>query len=313
MDSKKLMFPGKSVKKSNALARARWSPDSVWEPRLVAMLASQIHAGDTDFQTYELRLVDLLGKDAGGENYKKLKDAVYKAMSRVIVINNGKNWSMYNIFSKCSLDSKKGTLEICFHPDLKEHYLQLNQYIKYNLVEFMLLPSIYSQRLFEILKSWDEKEEIVIELAELHDMLDTPKTLRDKYKDLRVRVLEKAHKDILQFTDLYYRWEPIKMGRAVYAIKFTFGKKQIQAKNAKQELTDNKQQNKPVIYISYEKFLQKFPNPAGNRINAFKAWNELQKVGIAPQADDVPEDNKLGIMEFLEKWKTLHAELDNYS
>ena len=51
MDVKQLMLPGKTVKKSNALARARWSPDSVWEPRLVAMLAAQIKPGDTDFHT----------------------------------------------------------------------------------------------------------------------------------------------------------------------------------------------------------------------------------------------------------------------
>ena len=306
MDVKQLMLPGKTVKKSNALARARWSPDSVWEPRLVAMLASQIKSGDTDFQTYEIRLVDLLGKDAGGENYKSLKEAVYKAMSRVIVINNGKNWSMYNLFSKCSLDSQKGTLEICFHPDLKEHYLQLNQYIKYNLIEFMLLPSIYSQRIFEFLKSWDDKKETVIELKELHEMLDTPKALRAKYKDFRVRVLDKAHKDILKFTNIYYTWEPIKRGRAVYAIKFIFGKKPKTAIKASEVLQENKLKDKPA-YLLYDQFLHKFPNVSVNRFSAYKIWNELHNIGIAPKAEDVPENNELGIMEFLEQWKNLHS------
>ena len=68
-------------------------------------------------------------------------------------------------------------LIIGFHPDLKEHYLQLNQYIKYNLIEFMLLPSIYSQRLFEFLKSWDDRKETTIELKELHEMLDSPEVI----------------------------------------------------------------------------------------------------------------------------------------
>lgn len=308
MGIKLLMQPGKTVKKSNALARARWSPDSIWEPRLVALLASQIKSGDTDFQTYEIPLGDLLGKDSGGENYKNLKEAIYKAMSRVIVINNGKGWSMYNLFSKCSLDSEKGTLEICFHPDLKEHYLQLKQYIKYNVIDFMLLPSIYSQRLFEFLKSWDDRKEAVIELSELHKMLDTPESLRNDFYNFKARVLKKAHKDILEFTDLYYTWEPIKKGRSVSWIKFIFGKKPKITKNSNSVLPTNSEKSKPWAYLSYEKFLQKFPNPAINRFNAFREWSKLHEMQIAPLAEDVPENNELGIMEFLEQWQTSHTQ-----
>ena len=42
MAERQLPLPGEIVKKSNALARARWSADSVWEPRLVALLASKL-------------------------------------------------------------------------------------------------------------------------------------------------------------------------------------------------------------------------------------------------------------------------------
>lgn len=307
MDAKKLMLLGKTVKKSNALARARWSPDSVWEPRLVAMLAAQIKQGDTDFHKYEICLVDLLGKDPGGKDYQEFEKVINKVMSRVITLRNGDDWKKYTMFSSCEYISKRGVLIIGFHPDLKEHYLQLKQYIKYNLIEFMRLPSIYSQRLFEFLKSWDDRKETVIELKELHEMLDSPKSFKASYKDFRRFVLEKAHKDILKLTDVYYTWEPIKRGRAVYAIKFTFGKKPKIAKSVNRELVEYNQQNKAVIYLSYEKFLQKFPNSNGNRLKAFKSWSELQTMGIAPQADDVPESNELGIMEFMDQWKTGHT------
>lgn len=303
MGVKQLMLPGKTVKKSNALARARWSPDSVWEPRLVAMLASQIKTGDTDFQTYEIRLVDLLGKAPGGKDYHEFEKVIDKVMSRVITLRNGDDWKKYTMFSSCEYISKKGILKIGFHPDLREHYLQLNQYIKYNLIEFMLLPSIYSQRLFEFLKSWDERKEVTIELAELHEMLDTPKTLRAKYKDFRVRVLEKAHKDILKFTDLYYRWEPVKKGRAVSWIKFMFGKRPKLAKATSGAVQENTGQEKPVTYLAYEKFLQKFPNSKNNRFTAYPEWNKLHEQGKAPLADDVPENNELGVMDFLKQWQ----------
>ena len=306
MDVKQLMLSGKTVKKSNALARARWSPNSVWEPRLVAMLAAQIKPGDTDFQTYEIRLVDLLGKDPGGKDYQEFEKVIDKVMSRVITLRNGDDWKKYTMFSSCEYISKRGVLIVGFHPDLKEHYLQLNQYIKYNLIEFMLLPSIYSQRLFEFLKSWDDRKETVIELKELHEMLDTPQSFRKDFRQFRTRVLEKAHKDILEFTDIYYTWEPIKKGRAVSWIKFIFGKKPKKAIRANGALQESKSKETPV-YLFYEAFLKKFPNISANRFTAYKVWSELEKLKIAPLAEDVPENNELGIMEFLEEWKNLHS------
>lgn len=310
------MESGKIVKKSNALARARWSPDSVWEPRLVAMLASQIKSGDTDFQTYEIRLADLLGKEPGGKDYKELKEAIYKAMSRVIIINDSNGWSMYNLFSKCKLDNQKCTLEVCFHPDLKEHYLNLKQYIKYDVIEFMILPSIYSQRVFEFLKSWDDKSEIIIPLIDLHEMLNTPKSLREKYKDFRVRVLDKAHKDILNFTKLSYTWEAIKKGRSVVEIKFLFNKKQksnnhINSKSAlfiQEALGDNEHTHKTCAYPA---FLAKFPNKEGKIIDIGNLWFELDKQGIAPLAKDVPDNNELSAFEFLKRWKISHININN--
>ena len=134
----------KEVRKSNALARARWSPDSIWEPRLIAILASKINANDTYLQTYDIPIVEIIGKNPGGKDYlqfeKAIEKAVDKVMSRVITIRNNNDWDKYPLFSSCKYRSKKGILTIGIHHELKEHFLQLKQYIKYNLTEFMLLP-----------------------------------------------------------------------------------------------------------------------------------------------------------------------------
>jgi plasmid replication initiation protein len=109
-------------------------------------------------------------------------------------------------------------------------------------MEFLLLPSTYSQRLFEVLKSWSSLPESVIDLTDLFEMLDVPASLRANFKDFRRRVLEKAHKDITTQTGLRYQWEPIKQGRAVAAIRFTFGGRSVQAsdkKNQAQRSRDN--------------------------------------------------------------------------
>ena len=228
MAPQQLMLPGGIVKKSNALARARWSAESVWEPRLVALLASKVRADDTDFQVYEIPITELIGlseKSPSGRTYMELANIVDRVMSRVITINDGDNggWIKYNVFSRCRYNPEKGTLELRFDPDLKPHYLNLQRnFAQYKLLEYLMLPSIYSQRIFEILKSWSDRPEIVISIDELHDMLGTPDSLRKKFPDFRRRVLEKAHKDILKTTTLSYEWQPVKQGRAFVAIRFTF-------------------------------------------------------------------------------------------
>lgn len=306
---------GKVVHKSNAIARARWSPDSIWEPRIIAILASKINSNDTYLQTYDIPVVEIIGKNPGGKDYlqfeRAIEKAVDKVMSRVITIRNNNDWEKYPLFSSCKYRSKKGILTIGIHHELKEHFLQLKQYIKYNLTEFMLLPSIYSQRIFEILKSWNDKDETIIDLNELHDMLETPKSFKDSYKDFRRFVLEKAHKDINKQTTLKYSWEPIKTCRAVTAIKFTFTKEiPIRRTNHALHITQNtistsnthKSNNS---YSIFKSFFNRFPNDDNSilMIQAHRMWININQSGKAPLASDVPAENKLSVIDFLRQWE----------
>lgn len=231
MTEKQLPLPGKIVKKSNALARARWSAESVWEPRLVALLASKVHADDTEFQVYEIPVIELVEKsekNTSGKTYQEVTGVIDKIMGRVITIKDdiGRGWTKYNIFSRCRYRPEDGMLELRFDPDLRPHYLNLQKnFAKYNLLEFLMLPSVYSQRLFEFLKSWDDKPDITISVADLHEMLNTPVSFRANFKDFRLRVLEKAHKDITEKTTLRYEWEPVKRGRAMESVRFIFSKR----------------------------------------------------------------------------------------
>jgi plasmid replication initiation protein len=230
-----LVLPGEIVKKSNALLRARWSPASIWEPRLVALLASKVRADDDDFQVYEIHVSELLGLKYGGSDSKAVEAAVDSAMSRVLTLRDEKGWTKYHVFSRCRYRASDGVLELGFHPDLRSHYLGLKEkFGQYNLTEFMLLPSVYSQRIFELLKSWHDKPEFMISLPDLFLTLDVPATLQ-RYPDFRRKVLEKAHKDLTTRTGLRYDWEPVKKGRSVSAIRFTFGTRSKHAASSKQQ------------------------------------------------------------------------------
>lgn len=240
MAERQLTLPGSIVKKSNALARARWSAESIWEPRLVAFLASKVRQDDTDFQVYEIPAAEIL-RSTGGKDYREIEAVVDRVMSRVLTIRDDAGWTKYNVFSRCRYRAKDAVLELGFHPDLRPHYLNLKKHFaKYSLLEYLQLPSTYSQRLFEYLKSWDDTPEITADLKELYEMLQAPLALQ-RYSDFRRFVLERAHRDICKVTALSYEWQPLKKGRSVVAIRFVFSdsKKSI-VEREKKSVSDQK-------------------------------------------------------------------------
>jgi plasmid replication initiation protein len=216
------------VKKSNAIVRAYWPVESVWEPRIVAHLAAKIHIKDESFKVYEISIADILGHQYGGHDLKELEKTVDNLLSRPITIHESSTRiAKYNIFSKCVIDSKKGVLELEFHADLKPHFLQMKaHFTQYSLTEFLSLSSVYSQRLYEILKSYNSQNYVDMTLDELYKALDVPVSHKKDFGNFRRLVLEQAHKEIVQGNlSLQYRWEPIKSGRGgkVTAIRFSFG------------------------------------------------------------------------------------------
>ena len=249
MAEHKLSTPGSIVKKSNALARAGWTVKSVYEPRLVALVAARVRADDLDFQNYEIPLTELLGSATDGRTRQLVIEVVENLMGRVLTIPTPSGWVKYGVFSRCEYDSQKGIVRARFDPDLKEHYLNLqSHFTQYSLMEFLSLPSTYSQRLFEILKSWRDQPEWTIPLADLSNMLDVPSSLRANFKDFRRRVLDKAHADITTKTSFRYEWEAIKKGKAVASIRFVFKRgAKLEATAAKAQMRTSVARNKALI------------------------------------------------------------------
>jgi plasmid replication initiation protein len=240
-----LPFPPQIVKKSNALCRARWSPGSILEPRIIALVASKINPGDDDSLSYDIPVSELFGKNYAGKELNDLLAASEKLVGRTVKLeppDGKKGWDIRPLLSGCSYREHTGIFTVSIHPDIRPHFLWFKenvlQYTQYNLLEFMMLPSVYSQRLFEILKSWRDKPGYVESVDRLHEMLCTPKTLRENFKDFRIRVLEKARKDIQKHTSLRYTWTPIKDGRRVGSIRFSFASRRFgeqEVENAKKE------------------------------------------------------------------------------
>jgi Protein involved in initiation of plasmid replication len=219
---------GQMVRKSNALIMAKWQPESIWEPRIVALVASKVTDSDKDFLIYRIPVMELLGNSGGRmtvEKYKEVAKSIERLRKATVRINGDRpcNFRQYSIFAMCGYENDY--LVAQFHPDLKPHFLQLStQFTAYKLFEYLALPSIYSQRLYELLLLWSSRKSVELPLRDMHQLLATPQFMRENFKDFRVRVIEKSQKDIKEKTGLDFDWEPVKQGRAVVAVRFFFAR-----------------------------------------------------------------------------------------
>ena len=276
MGTKQLSLPGTLVKKSNQLVRSKIIIDSVDASRILANLVACINSADTEFsEVYKVAIKDFL-PDTSGRGYSRAKalckELLYAhAEIEKIDIGDGKEILCLIPFFR-EIRYRKGVISAEFNLNMKPLLLELKKcFTEYNLLDYLRLPSIYSQRLFEILKSWDGMPEVILQVKELHHMLDTPESFRNDFFEFRRRVLEKAYKDIHAHTDLTYEWEPVKQGRAVEAVRFIFAKKRalpVAEEKEKRELQKQSRKNTAIFEAAAACFKKHGPGCTGGHEKA---------------------------------------------
>lgn len=186
----------------------------------------------------------------GGENYKRIKGTCKELAAAFAETEEPDPDGPHPIFTAqpffTRIRYKKGVITATFNPFMQPYLLELKGcFTVYNLTEYLSLPSLYSQRIFEITKSLANSKdgEAIISMADLHRFLDSPKSFQANFKDFRRFVLEKAHKDITEKTSFRFEWEPVKVGRSVEKIRFIFsgGKKALAQKEQKKAKEEKRQ------------------------------------------------------------------------
>lgn len=264
MAMSQLTLPGELVKKHNALVRSKITIDNKTSSRILACLIAAIRHDDTKLkESYSVPVKDYLPPDEGGGKGGKQYRLVKEACSQLAKATFEREWSDPDqdatdpIFEAVpffvSVKYRKGLVSAKFNPEISGLLLQLRGlFTELNLIEYLSLPSFYSQRIFEILKSWSGLPEVVLSVVELHRLLDTPPSFRADFKALRVYVLEKAYRDIQKKTSFRFEWEPVKVGRSVKAIRFLFTpRRKAIAEAEKQKAKEDKQR-----HLNNQRFLR---------------------------------------------------------
>lgn len=250
---KQISLPGITVKKHNDLIQSKINIDNVNSSRILASLIACIYTNDKDFkQEYSVDVRHVLPDDAGGKSYWNIKNAC-KALAESTVeteLVEKEKVEFAPFFIRVTYD--KGFINAKFNPELKPLLIGLKKcFTQYNLFEYLELPSIYSQKIYEILKSWIGFPEYTITVEKLHHLLGTPKTYQANFSVFRRNALDRAYRDIHENTSLKYEWEELKEGRRVNAIRFILSApRQIEAQKKeqkKQNKIDAKKMNEDFI------------------------------------------------------------------
>lgn len=209
------------IYQSNKLIEASHS-FSVLEQKLIRLLASMIKKDDVDFKEYQFLAIDLSKILGIKQNniYRDIDKITDKLMARVIKVKNDEN----EMFKKRHLvkiaDFENGILTMKIDEEMKEFYLELKQYTKYQLKNVMQFKSTYSFRLYELLKQYEKIGSRIITIDDLRIALDIKTNQYPKYANLKQKVINVALNEININTDLHIVSKEFKEVRKVISIKF---------------------------------------------------------------------------------------------
>ena len=133
---------------------------------------------------------------------------------------------------------KEGSITIKFNEDIMPYLAQVKEkFVLYNLKEIANFGSLYSTRLYELIQEFKETGWLVKSVDQLREIFATGKKY-SQYTDFRQRTFAHAVDEINSQYEINIKFEELKEGRKVVAVKFsfkpTFTRKTIDPKTGKE-------------------------------------------------------------------------------
>jgi len=218
------------VVKSNSLVEARYKL-SIWESRVFAKMVTMINKDDKEFATYEIGIRELMRffetkAHNDFERIKEVPEMLVKRTIKVPIIDEGKEaFLVANMISSAIIPRdeelrKDSILKLSFDPKLKPYLLELKEkFLKYDIKNVLRISSPNSIRVYELLKQYEKIGYRVIKIETLKKILGIEGKYK-RYNHLKDRVIKQAEKDLGKYTDICFKFDEIKRGRKVIALKF---------------------------------------------------------------------------------------------
>lgn len=192
---------------------------------ILHLFLTQILKEDTEFKRFKISFADLqkkLGKQINRSTLEETCDELLTCKIKFLnnEVNEGFTWC-----SRSFYHTKEHWVVFEIHEALKDHLLNLKTFA---LVDFKVstkLKSVYSKRIYSMLKQYVSKGYFEIGVNRLSNILGTNEKY-ERYSNFKFRVLKIALEQINEHSDLNFTITEVKSGRKVDKLIFNVNKKE---------------------------------------------------------------------------------------
>ena len=209
------------VKQHNSLISAKHGLTQV-QMKIVLAVIGKIHKNDEDFKDYCFYIkdfMDIINEEGEWQkNYAFIKESIKGILSKPLEIKTKEGHLLCNWLSGAETEENSGLVKLRFDPALKPYLLQLKeQFTMFKLEYVLLLNSIYSIRVYELLKQFLNTGFKVITIDEFKNILEIP----NSYTVINIkRLLNKIKTELSEKTDIEFDYKFEKIGKKFNLIKF---------------------------------------------------------------------------------------------
>lgn len=215
----------KVVKANEIIQNARYDL-TLTELKVLAYIISHIKPDDKEFSEYVFSIPDfckVCGFDyANGHNYERIKKALKTMRDKSFwLTKEDGSETLIGWINKITVKRGSGKVIVRLDEDMQKYLVSLySNYTQYTLIYALPMQSRFSIRLYEILKSYQYKNNKFSKSFEITDLKSKLAAPYKNFKDFRHKVLEISTREINLYTDIEISWEPIKEGRTVSEVCF---------------------------------------------------------------------------------------------
>ena len=177
--------------------------------------------------------------------YKFLHKACKKLMKTSIILEKpeiSEVWEI-NICSTAKYNIKQGTITIQFTDSIMPYLAQVRErFVLYNLKEIANFGSLYTTRLYELIQEFKETGWMLKSVYQLREAFAVGDNLK-LYADFKRKTFAHACQEINNSYNMGLRFEELKEGRKVVAVKFFFKQTIVH------QVTNQKTGKKTKIYL----------------------------------------------------------------
>lgn len=220
----------RSVSMSNSIISAAHALN-LSEKRIVSAAIAKLDSVSKKAPTKPIRITALEFAECFGIDettaYEQLKMGVkalyHRSIRRMISTPYGKKEETIRWIDRALYHPGAGFVEINFSGQVSPYLMALEKrFTTYKLQQTRALRSIYSWRLFENLQRWQSTGKWIVEIEDFHHLMESSKSYRNNFAQLRKWVIEPAVRELKEVSDLDIVWSPHKTGRRVTRLVFLF-------------------------------------------------------------------------------------------